>query len=343
MGHGFFFGSAPVGRCTRDNSMPPKTQEWVKLLSRHTDQHYYYNIQTGESTWRAPTSKISRHYNRVARETTHERKSDKMLPVRNLHNWLKNCIIRSRCAPGHSVLDLCCGKGGDIFKYKHLGVSRYTGVDFAEMAVSTARVRASSITFPIDLCVHDLKKPLVLKDASERDLVSAQFCLHYFWGSEEVARTFMENVSTYLKPGGHFIATFTDQEVLSITTSTHRNPGRAGNSLYQIQFEPTETAAGPFGCRYSFSSGSTVQDSEEYLVFVPSLRDLAREVGLTLVETKNFHEYAYEQFCDPECEKLLEQFRVPPALKRDEWEVTRNYRMAVFRKEDTRSQGRQRR
>ena len=311
--------------------MPPKTQEWVKLLSRHTDQHYYYNIQTGESTWRAPTSKISRHYNRVARETTHERKSDKMLPVRNLHNWLKNCIIRSRCAPGHSVLDLCCGKGGDIFKYKHLGISGYTGVDFAAAAVQTARARASSVAFPIELCVKDLRRPLQLRDPSPRDVISAQFCLHYFWSSEDVASTFLESAARHLKPGGRLIATFTDEAVLRITASTERRPGSAGNPLYQLRMGPArEGAAGGFGQCYYFSSGSTVRDSEEYMVPLASLCAVAGKHGLDLLESQNFHQYAYDRMCDEREEQLLEKFRVPPCMTRDEWEVSRNYRVAVF-------------
>ena len=310
--------------------------EWTKLVSRQNPgRHYYYNIRTGESTWRAPSSKIAGHYNRMAGETAEQRKRDCAISVRNLHNWLKNMLLRSHCAEGDAVLDLCCGKGGDIFKFKHIGVSRYTGVDFADAAIQAARVRATSITFPIDLRVADLRQPLDLgPGGAQHDLVSAQFCMHYFWETEATAAAFMDNAAQHLRPGGHLVATLTDSEVLGIATSTKRCPGVAGNPLYRVRMcgGDSGAAAGEFGRRYLFSSGSTVKDSEEYLVSMASLRRLAEARGLDLVMSKNFHQYAYEQFLHPEAPELLEKFRVPPALNRDEWEVSRNYRAVVFRK-----------
>ena len=306
-------------------------REWTKRKSRSTGRHYYYNICTGESTWRAPKSKIRSHYNRMAHETHSQRQRDDMIAVRNLHNWVKHTLLTRYCKQGDSVLDLCCGKGGDIFKYKHLKVSRYTGVDIADEAIQTARVRASSITFPIDLCVRDLCKPLVLGDSTKRNIVSAQFCMHYFWGSQEDARQFMQNVSSFLCAGGHFVATLTDDEVLSVTTSTLRTPGRVSNSLYQVTLrEGSGDQDREFGRGYLFSSGSTVQDSREYMVSADSLRRMAKENGMEMTVCQNFHQYIYDQCLRPEQEDEWKQFRVPPVISKDEWEVSRNYRVAVF-------------
>ena len=299
-------------------------KQWAKVWSASAKRHYYYNNETGESTWRPPGTKIQVHYNRMAQETPQQRQMDDMLPVRNFHNWLKNSLIQTYCREGFRILDLCCGKGGDIFKYKHCKVAEYHGVDFAEAAIQTARMRANSITFPVHLDVHDMHQRL--PSTHPFDLVSAQFCLHYFWSTEKHAVTFLQSVAENLRPGGYFLATFTDEDVLRTTTSTLRHPGQAGNSLYSVRMKDGE---GAFGRRYHFSSGSSIQNSEEYLVSMASLQGLAERCGLELVESDNFHVYAYKQFESEDCVRTLQQFKVP-ALKPHEWEVSRNYRMAVF-------------
>ena len=267
-------------------------KRWVKMNSTRAQRAYYYNTETGESTWRAPSAKIQAHYNRMAQETKQQRNMDDLLPVRNFHNWIKNCLISQHCRPGDRVVDFCCGKGGDLFKFKHCQVAGYCGFDFAQDAIQTAKIRAHSIAFPVQFVVHDMSQPLPAP-AALFDIVNAQFCLHYFWDTEERALAFLTNASQHLKPGGHLLATFTDEDVLRVTTSTRRRPGRAGNSLYSVRMD---AAAGELGRRYRFTSGSAIQDSEEYAVPLASVRALADRVGLALEASENFHTYAYRQF-----------------------------------------------
>jgi mRNA (guanine-N7-)-methyltransferase len=48
----------------------------------------------------------------------------------------------------------------------------------------------------------------------EYDNVTMQFCMHYAFESANKARMMMENVSRYLKVGGHFIGTIPDADLL---------------------------------------------------------------------------------------------------------------------------------
>ena len=46
--------------------------------------------------------------------------------MRNFNNWVKSILIRSHLSQltqGATVLDLCCGKGGDMLKWKEGGIS----------------------------------------------------------------------------------------------------------------------------------------------------------------------------------------------------------------------------
>ena len=42
--------------------------------------------------------------------------------MRNFNNWVKSILIRSHLPEGATVLDLCCGKGGDMLKWKEGGI-----------------------------------------------------------------------------------------------------------------------------------------------------------------------------------------------------------------------------
>lgn len=46
------------------------------------------------------------------------------------------------------------------------------------------------------------------------DNVTLQFCMHYAFETASKARMMMENVSRYLRPGGTFIGTIPDSQLL---------------------------------------------------------------------------------------------------------------------------------
>ena len=42
--------------------------------------------------------------------------------MRNFNNWVKSVLIRTYIQPHITVMDLCCGKGGDLLKWKEGGI-----------------------------------------------------------------------------------------------------------------------------------------------------------------------------------------------------------------------------
>jgi hypothetical protein len=63
-----------------------------------------------------------------------------------------------------------------------------------------------------------------------------QFALHYSWSTEERARRALHNVSSLLQPGGYFIGTMPDANVI-VHKLRDAEGLQFGNSVYEIRFD----------------------------------------------------------------------------------------------------------
>jgi mRNA (guanine-N7-)-methyltransferase len=122
---------------------------------------------------------------------------------------------------------------------------------------------------PMD-CYSELISPKLKKQVSF-DAVSMQFCLHYAFENEHKARIMLQNVSERLRPGGYFIGTIPDANLIVKRLRQDQKEG-FGNSIFSITFENLKRDEGgklvgftPFGCKYMFHLVDAV-DCPEYLV-----------------------------------------------------------------------------
>jgi mRNA (guanine-N7-)-methyltransferase len=159
------------------------------------------------------SSLVAAHYNAIQPLGRENRSLSRVYHLRSLHNWLKSLLIASYTSEGHRVLDLCCGKGGDLPKWSRARVREVVGVDIAQVSVQQARERFSAMTRPPfrarfyagDVFSHPLES--LIGEQEPFDLVSCQFAYHYSWESETKARLGLQNISQALRSGGHFLAT----------------------------------------------------------------------------------------------------------------------------------------
>ncbi|KAJ1735306.1 mRNA cap guanine-N7 methyltransferase [Coemansia biformis] len=282
---------------------------------------------------------VAKHYNEIRELGVEGRLYTKITGLRLFNNWVKSCLIRQYTKRGNKVLDLGCGKGGDLRKWSMSNISEYVGMDIADVSVGQAQRRYKEMNnnrfearfYAQDCYGEPLEKTLRPVDY-KADVVSTQFCLHYAFESEAKARQMMANVSTHMEPGAYFMCTIPNANWLE---KKRRVLGDSfGNSVYRVEFAPGKATR--FGTAYSFSLDEAVQDCTEYLVHMPSFVQLAGEYGLELKDCIGFHHYYTQQMQRDDATGLFWRMRVideeRPEISKDEWEAIGIYLVVVFRK-----------
>ncbi|KAK1307836.1 mRNA cap guanine-N7 methyltransferase 1 [Acorus calamus] len=299
--------------------------------------------------------KVADHYSARTNQTLEEREASPIIHLKKLNNWIKSVLIQLYARPRDAVLDLACGKGGDLIKWDKAKIGYYVGIDIAEGSIEDCRtryngdadqnLRRKKFSFPARLICGDCFEASldeVLEDDAPFDMCSCQFAMHYSWSTEVRARRALANVSALLRPGGIFIGTMPDANV--IMKKLREAEGlEFGNSVYWIRFdeeyaEKKFKSSTPFGIKYKFHLEDAV-DCPEWIVPFNLFKSLAEEYDLELVFVKNSHEFVDQFLKKPEFAELMRRLGAlgdgnqdQSTLSQDEWEVAYLYLSFVLKK-----------
>ncbi|KAF5176280.1 mRNA cap guanine-N7 methyltransferase [Thalictrum thalictroides] len=299
------------------------------------------------------TRKVADHYSARTNQTLEEREASPIIHLKKLNNWIKSVLIQLYTRPGDHVLDLACGKGGDLIKWDKAKVGYYVGIDIAQGSIQDCQARYNGdadqnqrrkkkFSFPARLFCRDCYE-VGLDKALERDapfdICSCQFALHYSWSTEPRARQALANVSALLRPGGTFIGTMPNANVI-VKKLREAQGLKFGNSVYWIQFDEEHAhkkfrSSSPFGIKYKFHLKDAV-DCPEWLVPFHVFKSLASDYGLELVFVKNAHEFVKEYLQKLEFVELMTKLGAlgdgNSTMSKDEWEVASLYLAFALRK-----------
>ncbi|MCJ1319839.1 mRNA cap guanine-N7 methyltransferase [Xylographa vitiligo] len=204
---------------------------------------------------------VRQHYNAVPQRGRDWRQTGSRIKgLRNYNNWVKSTLIQKfspnegfvpggrEQGKGLLVLDIGCGKGGDLGKWAKAPqrVELYVGIDPAEVSIEQARNRYAEMrgrggrnarVFQGEFYAADGYSewigdiPLVREvgidgsvgpggGGSVRwggggfDVVTMMFCMHYAFETEAKARGMLRNVAGALKKGGRLIGVIPNSDVL---------------------------------------------------------------------------------------------------------------------------------
>ena len=277
------------------------------------------------------SSNVAEHYNARPNQGIAARESSLIYRLRAFNNWVKAVQIGMHTKPQMSVLDLACGKGGDLGKWDRARIQRYHGIDIAPVSIQHAqeRLRDMNVSFKASFESRDaFSLPFTLD--FDCDVVSCQFALHYAFKDERTLNQALENISKCLKPDGLFFGTIADGSQI-------RKMQKYENSVFSIKFANEkwrEQSGGVFGIEYTFNLVDAIDNCPEYLSNHMILEAIAETYGLELLYFCPFKEF-YMQHA-PRNAQMLERMHVVEngrmMLSSDEMQVAELYSAFCFRK-----------
>ena len=213
----------------------------------------------------------------------YQKVSNLVKKLREFHNWIKSIILYTYCSPAaheiggnevrQSLLDIGCGRGGDLLKIYHARVGEYVGIDNDFDGIYSATNGAisrfkhlkskfpnfSKVTYiqadgsvPLNSeaqskCIQNLSKEN--KESLDRiftknksfDNISSQFVIHYLFGNQTSINNLVDNIKTYLRKDGYILLTLFDPERIEPLfdangkiTSTYTDKEGQRTILYEI-------------------------------------------------------------------------------------------------------------
>lgn len=284
-----------------------KEEQEKKALQEALDQRESGSVVSRQS---AIDSVVRKHYNtRTVLSRNERRTNSPIIKLRNFNNAIKYMLIGKFTEPECKVLDIGCGKGGDLNKWRMARCAFYVGVDISDMSIKEAIHRYKSLrntSFESIFATGDAYGTPIQEILSQfevpwpMDVVSMQFCMHYAFETEDKVRRMLSNVSSSLKKGGYFVGTIPSSDFL-LSKIAKLEEGEKGwkNSIYSVTFanDPPRDGAfrPPFGHMYYYYLKDAVDNVPEYVVPFEAFRALAEEFNLELRYKKTFHELFAEE------------------------------------------------
>nr|XP_020647407.1 mRNA cap guanine-N7 methyltransferase [Pogona vitticeps]XP_020647408.1 mRNA cap guanine-N7 methyltransferase [Pogona vitticeps]XP_020647409.1 mRNA cap guanine-N7 methyltransferase [Pogona vitticeps] len=278
-----------------------------------------------DSEKKTHTEAVAAHYNKLEEVGLQQRSTSRIFYLRNFNNWIKSVLIgefldkvRQR-KQNITVLDLGCGKGGDLLKWKKGRISKLVCTDIADISVRQCEQRYQDMKnrgrqyeriFSAEFITADSTKERLSNKYSDRntcfDICSCQFVYHYSFETYEQADMMLKNACERLCPGGYFIGTTPDSYELVKRLEASQTDS-FGNEIYTVTFQKKGEYS-LFGCKYDFNLEGVV-NVPEFLVYFPLLVEMAKKYGMKLMYKKTFWEFYEEKVKNEEHKILLQQMQ----------------------------------
>jgi len=223
------------------------------------------------------------HYDAKADSATHTGRSE----LQRFHNAAKRRLLTMFATGASRLLDLACGRGGDIHKWRALGIPHVTGLDISGESIREARSRlraTGDLTLDYTFEQVDLRQGR-WQGQARYDVVTCMFALHYFFESEASAHALLRCAADNLKPGGVFLGIVPD----GIQVNERIRLGPFDNGVLRVQ-ALWQGKPACFGSAYTCSIAGTVTEGSEvpeYLVYGSVLEKLAGLYGFEPLPIRN--------------------------------------------------------
>ena len=314
-------------------------RQWIPLRTRFDKTGTFGNDYfTANSIWKNMHMPITTdmittgnnllEWENVYFKTTNQinRNKSDILNLRNYHNKIKETQLKKIVSQLRSdnntdikLLELACGKGQDIHKWKQNKIEHIVGIDKMrdniENPYNGAQTRylnmntkwTNDVTFLVGDCSKNIKNLDAFSNehyktmASKKligtfNLLSIQFAIHYFFENGEKIKMIIENIDEYLETNGYLIGCCFDGERIKQLLESIPINGNIKTKIWEIQklfsVETNDEEYSPK--KINVYIDSIGQNNMEYLVMFADLIELLKEKGIILQSLKTFEELGNE-------------------------------------------------
>ena len=239
--------------------------------------------------------------------------------MRKFHNFIKLQLIldASNATNANNLLDIACGRGGDLQKWLNtkLHLRYILAFDSHKESIYSSLRKGNTFDGAIARFLNvkqhyktrlpfinfqnlDILDPNILNkinqiDSNKQyDIVSCQFAFHYFCRNDTILNNVLSVISKKLRKGGLFIGTATDGDLVhNILNYGNVNiplltliKEQKNNYLFYIQTDKNEVLT-----RQNYFQIQGV--SSEFYLFKEKFKQIALQNNLELVEYKSFYEW----------------------------------------------------
>ena len=271
-----------------------------------------------------PPSAVETHYDHQANKQISRgqymahRKVGPLIKYKDFANKVKRRMFKQYAKNAASLIDLGCGRGGDISKWRDANAQHVLAMDLSAEQLDECRKRekssgqsksATRITW-LQGSILDAELELKLRplmpaasQAGGADAVAVMFAVQFAFSSPQHADQLLQTISSLLKPGGYFFGTAPDAGAIATAVgaagSLHLHPPDHPFSLL-LRLLPSEsgTEAGGvegegggwyarpliFSLEDTVTSGTDSSGCIEYLCHRDALVKLAADHGLEPLE-----------------------------------------------------------
>jgi len=272
-------------------------------------------ITTGENI---PTSEESSD---VYYLNSGPRNQSKTFKLQKFHNFIKkNILIRNTVKLLYSdgilssnvrLLDLGCGKGGDIWKWRSAKIPYCVGIDISEdnivnsedgALVRYGKMKDSGGFMPtIKFLQLDVSKSFIehlpedFTVDTKFNIITSMYALHYCFKNSHTRDGIIDNIANHLERGGYFVGTcFNGEKVFNMLRGRSSLSFKVeGETILKIEKGYTETEFienDSLGLKIDITMHSIGTTNSEYLVNFDHLVNELAKREIRLVEKKDYED-----------------------------------------------------
>ena len=230
---------------------------------------------------------------------SHEQRSESyFFNMRKFHNKIKRTLYSQYSTNSQHILEIGVGKSGDLRKWIDNNIKNVKGYDIDQTSIIEGQRRVKELNSTItniNLYVKDLSKEIV-EGTKNCDVVSAQFCFHYFFQSKQTFDIIMETINNNIKIGGYFMGTLFDGKTIK-KLLTHDSFKLIDQGL-RFEITPLNQLTDDlFGNKINVFLKDTVLDKPmtEYVVDFTQFTEIMKIHGFELIETHMFNKLYHKQ------------------------------------------------